>query len=72
MMNNNDNTQYNIGDSIIDRQSKRQGSVIDLVEERDSDTGAVTYSAVKIAFPDGQSEWVTSDKVSFLLIEDSM
>jgi hypothetical protein len=64
------NSQYTIGDQIVERESKRRGNIIDILEERDSNTGEITYSAVKIKFPDGDSDWMNTDRVSLMLVEN--
>ena len=62
---------YNIGDSIVERDSKRKGKVLDLLEEKDSNTGNITYSAVKVQFPDGETDWINTEKVSIMLVENA-
>ena len=62
---------YNIGDSIVERDSKRKGKILDLLEEKNPNTGDITYSAVKVQFPDGETDWINTEKVSIMLIENS-
>ena len=59
---------YNIGDKIVEVNSKRTGKIIDLVEERDNE-GNITYRSVKVQFEDGQSDWMTDDNVTTMLLE---
>mgnify|MGYP003114618190 CR=1 FL=1 len=63
-------TNYEIGDQIVERESKRRGTILDLLEERDSDTGNITYSAIKVQFPDGETDWVNTERVSMMLVEN--
>jgi len=60
--------KYGIGDKIIEKQSKRMGKVTDLVEEHDSD-GNISYRSVKVQFEDGQSDWITDDNITTMLLE---
>ena len=60
---------YNIGDKVVEKQSKRPGKVIDLVEEFDNE-GNETYRAIKIQFEDGQADWISNDNVTVMLLED--
>ena len=65
------NNNYNIGDKVVDRTSQRTGKVIDLVEEFDTN-GNKTYCSVKVCFDnDGQSDWIPSDSVSIMLLEEN-
>jgi|TARA_Y100000034_G_C6759275_1_gene338037 hypothetical protein len=59
---------YNIGDKIVEVNSKRTGKIIDLVEERDNE-GNITYRSVKVQFEDGQSDWMADDNVTTMLLE---
>ena len=63
--------KYSIGDKVIDSTSKRQGKIVDIVEEKDND-GNVSYAAAKIKFESGESDWVNNDKIVFLLVEDDI
>ena len=60
---------YNIGDKVVEKQSKRTGKVIDLVEEFDNE-GNETYHAVKIQFEDGQTDWIPNNNVTVMLLEN--
>ena len=63
--------KFNIGDKVVSLESKRQGKVLDLIEERDVESGLITYSAVKISFDEGaETDWITTDKVAILLLEN--
>jgi|15BtaG_2_1085339.scaffolds.fasta_scaffold04276_3 hypothetical protein len=63
--------KFNIGDKIVELKSKRQGKVLDLVEERDTETGLITYAAVKVSFNENtETEWLTTDKVAIMLLEN--
>ena len=61
---------YNIGDKVVEKHSKRTGKVIDLVEEFDNE-GNESYCAVKIQFEDGQSDWISNDNITIMLLENS-
>jgi hypothetical protein len=58
---------YNIGDKVVEKQSKRSGKVIDLVEEFDNE-GNETY--IKIQFEDGQTDWIPNSNVTVMLLEN--
>ncbi len=63
--------KFSIGDKVVSLESQRQGKVLDLVEERDNESGLITYAAVKISFDEGaETDWVTTDKVAIMLLED--
>ena len=54
---------------MVEKQSKRSGKVIDLVEEFDNE-GNETYHAVKIQFEDGQTDWIPNNNVTVMLLEN--
>ena len=61
---------YNIGDKVVEKHSRRTGKIIDLVEEFDNE-GNESYCAVKIQFEDGQSDWIPNNNVTIMLLENS-
>ena len=61
-------SSYSIGDKVVEKHSKRTGKVTDLVEEFDNE-GHKTYCSVKIQFEDGQTDWITEDNVTTMLLE---
>ncbi len=63
-------SSYDIGDKVVEKHSKRTGKVIDLNEEFD-DEGHKTYSSIKIQFKDGQTDWITEENVTTMLLENS-
>lgn len=63
-------SNYNIGDKIIDKESKRQGKIIDIVEETNTE-GKITYAAAKIMFESGESDWINNDRISIMLVEEN-
>jgi len=62
-------SKYDIGNKVVEKQSKRTGKIIDLVEEHDSE-GNITYRSLKIQFEDGQSDWISDDNVAIMLLEE--
>jgi|TARA_R110002096_G_scaffold220563_1_gene409136 hypothetical protein len=61
--------KYDIGDKVIEKNSKRTGKILDSLKESD-ENGTVTYSAVKLQFTDGVVEWINTDMVGVLLLEE--
>lgn len=61
--------KYDIGDKVIEKNSKRTGKILDSLKESD-ENGVVTYSAVKLQFTDGVVEWINTDMVGVLLLEE--
>jgi len=57
-----------IGDKIVDSESMRMGTIVDLVEELDAD-GNMTYQSAKIDFSNGDIDWISGDRVTKLLLE---
>jgi len=63
--------KFNIGDKVVSLESQRQGKVLDLIEERDDESGLITYAAVKVSFDEGtETDWITTDKVAIMLLEN--
>lgn len=56
--------QYIVGEVLVNRNSFRQGTVMDIVED-----GNKTTEAVNLQYEDGSTEWVTVSNVSKLLLE---
>jgi len=63
-------SSYNIGDKVVEKESKRTGKIVDLVEERDLE-GNITYRSVKILFEDGQKDWIPDDNIAIMLLENN-
>ena len=63
-------SNYDIGDKVVEKHSKRAGKVMDLIEEFD-DEGHKTYGSIKIQFNDGQTDWITEENVITMLLENS-
>ena len=63
-------SSYNIGDKVVEKESKRTGKIVDLVEEHDLE-GNLTYRSVKIQFEDGQNDWISDDSIAVMLLEDN-
>tara|TARA_Y100000310_G_scaffold140235_1_gene139606 strand:- start:5 stop:199 length:195 start_codon:yes stop_codon:yes gene_type:complete len=63
-------SSYNIGDKVVEKESKRTGKIVDLVEERDLE-GNITYRSVEIQFEDGQKDWISDDGIAIMLLENN-
>tara|TARA_R100001082_G_C4358246_1_gene157980 strand:- start:1261 stop:1479 length:219 start_codon:yes stop_codon:yes gene_type:complete len=58
------NSKWQIGESVVVRQTSKQGKVVDAAE----DAKGVTEN-VQVQYNDGSSEWMPADKVSKFLVE---
>jgi len=57
--------QYEIGESVVNRITMKQGTVVDA---QDSEDNMVTEN-VKIKYDSGETEWVSANSVSQMLTE---
>ena len=57
--------QYEIGESVVNRITMKQGTVVDA---QDSEDNMVTEN-VKIKYDSGETEWVSASTVSQMLTE---
>ena len=53
---------YNIGESVVKKESHKQGTVLEIDEG---------HQKIEIRYEDGSSEWVDLDGVAKLLLDES-
>jgi hypothetical protein len=59
------NETYNLGESVVHRNSKKMGKVVDAADSTEDGT----TESVKIQFEDGSIEWHSTSAVSKMLYE---
>ena len=58
------NNTWKIGESVVVRNTRQQGKVVDAADNKQGIT-----ENVQVQFEDGSSEWLPGDSVSKLLVE---
>ena len=58
------NKQWQIGESVVVRNTHQQGKIVDASDN----TQGITEN-VEVQYKDGSSEWMPGDKISKLLVE---
>tara|TARA_Y100000034_G_scaffold12690_1_gene13327 strand:+ start:84 stop:305 length:222 start_codon:yes stop_codon:yes gene_type:complete len=61
------NKMYNLGESVVHRNSKKMGKVVDAADTVEN--GITITEAVKVQFEDGSTEWHSTSAVSKMLYE---
>ena len=58
------NKQWQVGESIVVRNTHQQGKIVDAADNAQGIT-----ENVQVQYKDGSSEWMPGDKISKLLVE---
>tara|TARA_R110002020_G_scaffold111039_2_gene256400 strand:+ start:584 stop:802 length:219 start_codon:yes stop_codon:yes gene_type:complete len=58
------NTKWQIGESVVVRNTHQQGKIVDA-----SDNEKGITENVQVQYKDGSSEWIPGDNISKLLVE---
>ena len=58
------NAKWQIGESIVVRNTHQQGKIVDASDNKQGIT-----ENVQVQYKDGSSEWMPGDKISKLLVE---
>ena len=58
------NKQWQVGESVVVRNTHQQGKIVDAADNEKGIT-----ENVQVQYKDGSSEWMPGDKISKLLVE---